>query len=133
MQLDDVLISVVSAEVEAELPAAESVRVNSVSGAADVMLLRADAVKVDTVSGDVVLRCAAVPGSIDADAVSGDVTVLLPENAGFTAEVDSVSGRIGGQLLDGAGDGKTYTRGNGACRIRLDSVSGALRLDAYVQ
>ena len=104
---------------------------NSVSGEVEMSLQQTKNVQVDTVSGDVQLFCAAAPENIRADGVSADMTVQLPENAGFAAELDSVSGRISGQLLEGSTGGKSYTRGSGECHIRMNSVSGDLKLDAY--
>lgn len=129
LQLSDVLISCVSANVQAELPEAESVTINSVSGEAEAALQKTENVQIDTVSGNMLLRFAQAPKSIDAHAVSADVTLHLPENAGFAADMDSVSGQIGGRLADG-NTGKSLTHGNGACSIRMDSVSGDLKLEA---
>lgn len=131
LQLDQMQISVVSANVEAELPEAEVVNMNSVSGEVEMSLQQTKNVQVDTVSGDVQLFCAAAPENIRADGVSADMTVQLPENAGFAAELDSVSGRISGQLLEGSTGEKSYTCGSGECHIRMNSVSGDLKLDAY--
>lgn len=133
MKLDKIVVSSVSAEVEAELPEADAVQIDSVSGEAEVTLRKTETVRANTVSGDMTLRFATEPDSIDADSVSGDVTVQLPENAGFTAKLDSVSGKVGGELMDGSGDGKTCIRGNGECSISMDSVSGDLRLDAFTR
>lgn len=127
--LDDVAITAVSAQISADLPAAGDVSLQSVSGTADVTFRQTENVRINTVSGDLLLCFATAPESIDADAVSAGMTVLLPESTGFTAELNSVSGRIGGELLEGAADVKAYTRGNGECSIRMDSVSGEMRLD----
>lgn len=124
--MEDALISVVSAELEADLPATEKVNIDSVSGDTDVTFRRMDKVSINTVSGDVILRCATAPRNIEGDAVSGNVTIQLLKDADFIAKVDSISGRIGGRLLDGAGDGRTYTCGNRECRICLDSGSNDL-------
>lgn len=133
VEMDDIRIAGVSAQIDADLPEAESVAVESVSGAADVTFQRTETVRANTVSGDMTLRFAAAPERIEADGVSADLTVLLPENAGFTADMDSVSGRIGGDLTEGGGKVKNYTRGNGACSISMDSVSGDLLLDTYTR
>lgn len=131
MSLDDVRISCVSASVEAELPEAEDVRLENVSGKTDLLLTETETLHAETVSGDMTLRFTSAPDSINAKGVSANVTVQLPENTGFTADMDSVSGRITGELLDGATETKNHTRGNGSCSIQMDTVSGNLRLDAY--
>lgn len=131
MNLDEVQVSSVSATVNAELAEADCVDIHSVSGKAKVTLQQAETVKTDTVSGDMLLCFANEPDSIKANSVSGNVTVQLPRNTGFTADMDSVSGRISGDMLGNTDDSKNYTRGNGDCDIRMNSVSGDLTLDEY--
>ena len=132
-QLKNILVSSVSAEIEADLPETDVVDIQSVSGSADVLFRETGEVRVNTVSGSLLLCFAAAPESIDADAISGGITIQLPKDAGFTVNMDSVSGRIGGDLLEGAAEVKNYTRGRGECRISMNSVSGGLRLDAYTR
>lgn len=125
MKLDTLKISAVSAQVQAgELLAGEA-DTQSVSG--DVQLEFANApqkVEANTVSGGVELHFAKAPGIIKADAVSGSITVSLPEDAGFTADVDSVSGQVGGSLpMESHGKGR-YTYGDEQCSIDVDTVSG---------
>ncbi|MBR3905232.1 MAG: DUF4097 family beta strand repeat protein [Clostridia bacterium] len=131
MNLDEVQVSSVSAHVNAELAESDCVDIHSVSGTAKVTLHRAETVKTDTVSGDMLLCFAKEPDSIKANSVSGSVTVQLPKGTGFTADMDSVSGRISGDMLGNTDDSKNYTRGNGDCDIQMNSVSGDLTLDEY--
>lgn len=132
MTLDALKINVVSAQVWGnDLKVGGEAQVQSVSG--DVQLGFAHAprkVDADTVSGDVELRFAQTPEAITADAVSGDMTFYLPRNAGFTAEVDSISGRVQGDLPMEKLDKENYTCGDGACSISLDSVSGDVWFNA---
>ena len=132
LTLDALKINVVSAQVWGSgLKVDGEARVQSVSG--DVQLGFADApgkVDADTVSGDMELRFAQTPETITGNAVSGDMIIYLPRNAGFTAEVDSVSGRVEGDLPVEKLDKDRYTCGDGACSISLDSVSGDVRFNA---
>lgn len=130
LNLEEIVISGVSADIQADLSDAERVCVQNVSGDTHMILGRTGALRVENVSGNVTLSCQNVPGSIDVNTVSGHATVLLPETAEFTATLDSVSGRIGGQLLEGVADAESFTRGNGGCDIHMNSVSGSLQLDA---
>ena len=63
------------------------------------------------------------PDSLDMDAASGDLAITLPEDCGFTAEIDALSG-------DFVSDFPTITRngcyiyGDGRCRITVDGMSG---------
>ena len=126
-------ITTVSAEVNAELPAAEVITIQGVSGNMDMIFAETERVEVDTVSGDLTLRFPAGPERIDVDVVSADVTIQLPREAGFTADLDSISGDLAGQLLDGTAGEKHYVHGDGACIIEADAVSGNLTLDPYIR
>lgn len=128
LTLDALKINVVSGEVSAEGLMARECHVDTVSGGvqlgfASEMRLMA----MNTVSGDVTLRFAQAPDAIDADAVSGDVTLLLPAGEGFTAEVDSVSGSVAGDLPMTREGKDRYACGSGACSIDVDTVSGDVR------
>ena len=83
--------------------------------------------KVSTVSGDCTLTLSSAPGSIDLDSVSGQLVVALPENAGFTAELDSLSGKLYSDFATTYQD-DTMRYLDGACKITMDSVSGNLRI-----
>ena len=70
-----------------------------------------------------------MPDQIKANSVSGSVTFQLPANGGFTADVDSLSGSVRGNLdMQKRGDGE-YVYGNGDCRIEVDTVSGSVKFD----
>ena len=83
--------------------------------------------KVDTVSGDCTLTLTAAPNSIDLDSVSGQLVVALPENTGFTANLDSLSGKLYSDFATTYQD-DTMRYLDGACKITMDSVSGNLRI-----
>lgn len=46
------------------------------------------------ISGDLNLRCAAMPQSLDATTISGDLRMTLPENEGFSIRYRKVSGSL---------------------------------------
>ena len=129
MKLSNMDINMVSADLLAENVQTDLLRINTVSGSVNLTAERADRVEVNSVSGDQLLRFERAPQRLDADAVSGDVTLLLPENAGFTAELNTVSGRVSGSMpMQKNGD--RYTHGDGASRIHVHTVSGDLQMDA---
>ena len=127
--LEELTVSVVSAEVDVEDVAADRVEFTSVSGHVQADLRRASQVKADSVSGRVNLCFGSAPEAIDVDSVSGDVTLALPRSSGFTAGVDSVSGSVRGDFpMENLGKGR-YVGGNGECDIDVDTVSGSVRFD----
>ncbi|MBQ7850635.1 MAG: DUF4097 family beta strand repeat protein [Clostridia bacterium] len=148
LQLKDAKITAVSADVDVEDFAADTIHFDTVSGDAQLDIAsakkltagtvsgevtvtadRVDEVKADAVSGDMRLYFARTPEKITADSVSGDVILRLPGNAGFTADVDTVSGRVSGSLPMEKQGKNRYVCGNGSCNIRVDTVSGSVQLD----
>ena len=83
--------------------------------------------EVSTVSGDCTLTLTSAPNSIDLDSVSGQLVVALPENTGFTANLDSLSGKLYSDFATTYQD-DTMRYLDGACKISMDSVSGDLRI-----
>lgn len=104
-------------------------RANSVSGAVTASGAFAQ-MGVSTVSGPVTLDVTRAAG-ITVQTVSGDITVRVPADLGVAVAARSVSGRV---VVDGearTGDGPVtgsvdVVTGDGACRLRVTSVSGHL-------
>jgi len=88
-------------------------------------------VHVNTVSGAIALDVSTATSSINAQTVSGDVTVRLPEGRGLNVEARSVTGRVvvDGHDHKGTNPGQTkldQRTGDGACFVSTTSVSGHL-------
>ncbi len=84
-------------------------------------------VEFDTVSGNLNLSSEICPSRINADGVSGSVTLYLPENEGFTYKSDSVSGTLTCEFQVSQGEDKgTYK--NGKAKFSFDSVSGDVEI-----
>lgn len=82
---------------------------------------------VEAVSADCTLELSSHPKYISLDAVSGNMTVYLPADCGFTATVDSVSGDFTTDFAATTQNGR-YVFGTGDCQITADSVSGDIRV-----
>lgn len=78
---------------------------------------------VESVSASCTAVLTAAPRQISMDCVSGRLELTLPEDCGFTADLDSVSGRVSSDFGT-TSSGDTHIYGDGACRIEVDSVSG---------
>lgn len=63
------------------------------------------------------------PMTIDVDSMSGDLTLELPEETGFTVHTDALSGKFDSDFETYAQDGK-HVHGHGGCRINISGVSG---------
>ncbi len=85
-------------------------------------------VSLSTVSGDCTLDLSSATWDVEADSVSGTVTVNTAACPGFTARLDSASGDLHSQLAT-TKDGKTHVYGDGQCQIDVDTISGDLYLE----
>ena len=64
-----------------------------------------------------------VPRSLDMGTASGDMDITLPDGAGFTAEVDAMSGDFRSDFEYSQRDDR-YISGDGSCCINLSAMSG---------
>lgn len=62
------------------------------------------------------------------DTVSGGVTLTLPENGGFSAALDSVSGDLTVDGFAGSLHRDEFVYGQGGPAYEFDSVSGDVRI-----
>lgn len=134
-------IEAASADITLNNLSANSVELDSASGECVFTGCNLSELDVDTASGDITyngivktLSCDAAsaditavllqaPQSIDMDGASGSLDLTLPEDCGFTVELDSLSGNFRSDFTMSK-NGDTYVCGNGACRIDVDSMSG---------
>lgn len=77
----------------------------------------------DTASGDITAAVQNVPKSIDFDGASADLELTLPEEAGFTLELDSISGEFISEFA-AVRQNDRYVCGDGSCHISIDGASG---------
>lgn len=134
-------IEAVSANVSVHLSEADDVEIENVSGKTDLNITKSGSVSVETVSGEVMFTgrchefdCNSVSGDCEVrligdakdialESISGDLTVSLSKEYGFTASIDSVSGNIYSDFSTTVSGGK-HTYGDGATRIDAETVSG---------
>ncbi|SFD59926.1 DUF4097 family beta strand repeat-containing protein [Streptomyces aidingensis] len=125
----------VSGSLEAQ-SLAGALRFASVSGDLTLIDGRTAELRSETVSGATTLDLysAAGPVELKAGTVSGDVAMRLPEGMGAKVDASTAGGAVSsafGELsVDGGWGGRrlTGTLGNGAGRIRVNTVSGAVAL-----
>ena len=138
--LNELTISTTSAYVDLVGINAALLNLTTISGGCNVDGLF-DEVNISTTSGDVYLYGSFEDGTFEsvsgglyitadgmirsftADTVSGDVSLALPVNLGFTLEFDSVSGSLYTDLPS--------TYGDGTAEIEVDTISGNLDLSIY--
>ncbi|NLI54306.1 MAG: DUF4097 domain-containing protein [Clostridiales bacterium] len=124
---DDLKLSSTSGTIACENSSGKSIDLENVSGSIRTEG-KFDQIDVNTVSGSVRLDCANVPEKIEVDGVSGSISIALPEGAGFTAKLDSVSGSISCDFPGTLGDDKVVV-GDGDASYRFNTVSGSLKIE----
>lgn len=80
-------------------------------------------VELNTISGKIEIQSSEMLQSFKSSSVSGDVTLAIPENDGFTIEFDKVSGNIDSEFAFAInGDRHVYKKGGPV--FKVDTVSG---------
>lgn len=124
---DQLDLSSTSGSIVCENAKAQKLELSNVSGS-----MRADGefgqIDAESVSGSTRLGCAVAPAKIDVDGVSGSISVSLPDNAGFTARLDSVSGSISCDFEGKLGSDMVVV-GDGSAEYRFNTVSGSLQIN----
>lgn len=108
---------------------AREVNVESVSGSVSV---KGDILHVDTenVSGTTTVTGNRNMVSLDAESTSGDITLLLVGDAGFTLEYETLSGVLINAFRDDMlRQGKRYVYLTGGCQIEVDTTSAKLTIE----
>ncbi|MEA5060245.1 MAG: DUF4097 family beta strand repeat-containing protein [Candidatus Pelethousia sp.] len=85
-------------------------------------------IRTDTVSGSVKISSTICPEIVQMDSVSGESTLIIPENKGFTARYESVSGNFSCDFPATVSI-HTATYGDGSASFRFDSVSGEIYIN----
>lgn len=141
----DVDIDTVSGDVSLKNVNADTVDIDSASGKHNLENVSADRVSLDSVSGDHIfsglvrrISCNTTSGRItvacdgpiddaDFDTVSGDATIYLTDDTGFTARWDSVSGRFNCEFATKSSN-NSATYGDGSASIKFNTVSGKMSI-----
>ena len=117
------------------------VEIDSASGTAKFENCTVSSLDVDTASGDVTFSGSLneldfeaasasftgvlenVPDQVNMDSMSGDLTLTLPEDAGFTVSLDAMSSDFSSDFPT-VKKNKSYVCGDGHCKIDVDAMSG---------
>lgn len=134
-------IEAASAKVEVSDLTVFTAEYNTASGTSIFNNCIVDTLDIDTASGDIrftgtlqELDCDAasascnlqlsnIPKRIDADMASGDLDLTLPEESGFTLELEALSGDFHSDFPTTM-RGQTHICGDGSCRITVSALSG---------
>lgn len=140
-QLDSLEIDCASATVEVNDMTIREVDFDGASGTCEFENCTVEEMDIDTASGDVkfvgslgILDCDAASASVyavlsntprrlDMDSMSGDLEIILPEDAGFTLALTAMSSDFTSDFETTMKNGN-YVCGDGSCRINVDALSG---------
>jgi hypothetical protein len=130
-------IETVNGDVEIEAVEG-AVKASTVNGTLDVSGLAAD-VNLETVNGSVNARFDRLGGGqrVNAEAVNGAITLMLPADASARIEAETVNGGIDcgdfGLKAEKGFVGRDLSGeiGAGDARISLDTVNGSIRIERY--
>ena len=138
-------VDAASAKLSVQDLTIREVEIDTASGTCQFDHCTVDTLNVDTASGDVYfegslnrLDCDSasagvqavldnVPNEIDMDSASGSVELVLPKDAGFVVNMDTMSGKFDSDFPYSAKNG-VYVSGDGACRIDMSSMSGKVSI-----
>lgn len=84
-------------------------------------------IDVESVSGSLAFRLYALPAGVDVETVSGSVDLALPENTGFSAKLDSVSGSLKSNFADATKRQLTYLSAKPL--FSFETVSGSVQIN----
>lgn len=133
---DDIHCDTGSGDVKVVGAVARRIAANTGSGDVSVLASDIEGLSADTGSGEIKLEASGTRlRSVEADTGSGDVKIYLPPKATFEAIADQGSGSIHNGFEDAQPIIKGrevigYRRGDAQIRIRVDTGSGDLRLEA---
>ncbi len=85
----------------------------------------------NTVSGNVSVATQTMPTFVKAEMISGSTTLRIPENDGFTVDLDRVSGNFKSNSFPTVKDGQRYTYKNGGANFSAELVSGSFTVEKY--
>lgn len=140
-----VKVDAASAKLSVQDLTIQEVDIDTASGACQFDSCTVDTLDIDTASGDIYfegslnrLDCDSasagvqavldnVPYEIDIDTASGGLELFLPEDAGFSVKMDTMSGKFDSTLTYTTKSGR-FVRGNGACSIDMSSMSGSVTI-----
>lgn len=134
LQAGSLLISSTNGDTDlGEALSCDTLEVSSVSGDIESRALACRSCAVKTTSGDVELTFTRLPDELSAKSVSGDVTLVLPENEGFAIRYKKISGDFDSDfdLVTSLNrkDGTATYRGAQSPLYHISTVSGDLSID----
>lgn len=103
------------------------IEVESTSGNTEISADEVRKLEIDSTSGDVNISCLKTPAELEIDSTSGNVSLKLPEDAGFTAEIETSSGDFLSDIPVQM-KGERYIAGDGRAVFDIETTSGSVTI-----
>lgn len=117
-----------SGNIQATLDRAKEAVIATTSGNVSLAGGGADKVEIGNTSGGISVSLEAFD-DLKIDSTSGNVVASLPSEPGYRADIDTASGSFD-HTVALARDGDAYVCGDGSARVRIDTTSGNILLNA---
>ena len=124
---DEISIDTASGKINANLSQADKAHFESASGKIKVTAASVDSLSAKATSGAVFCELDVTPSECRIRAVSGEVTLILPDASDFTANISTTSGDFESDFAL-IMDGSTYICGSGSADIDIDTTSGSVSI-----
>ena len=124
---DTICAEATSGDIDITAEKVGELEAEATSGDIELRVQEAGSVDTETTSGRAVLHLDTMPASTDIEATSGDIKVYVPEDADFTADIDTSSGDFDSNFALSK-DGSSYTRGKGINKLSIETTSGDIKL-----
>lgn len=122
--LESLSIDTVSSDITADGFAINSMYVDITSGNTRLSDMKVKRFEIDMISGDLEAVFTECPKVLEVDSTSGDSTVYLPEDSGFTLEFDGTSGEFITEFSPLKNSDDDYVVGNGKNSFSVDTTGG---------
>ena len=127
LSLTSLEIDSVDAAITVTDVSANEVEIETIAGNINASFDAVQEISLDSVSGNMGLSFKTAPKEGEFKCVSGNVNVKLPENTGFTAEMEKMNGKLFCDF-ETTKNGNVYTCGDGVNDYEFELVSGDLTI-----
>lgn len=122
-------VSTSSGEITVDAESVKDLDTDSSSGDKSIRIGSADTVKSDASSGKTKMTFGSMPTNTKIEASSGNVTIYVPKDASFRADIDTSSGKFSSEIPTSK-EGSTYVAGSGSNKLTVDTSSGDVEIKA---
>lgn len=125
--LEKLSISTASGRQDLTLSTADTVEIDSASGSISIAADHIRDLEANSASGEMDLDFSSVPDECSIDTASGDITLKLPEDAGFTLDLDTAVFDFDSEFALKKKDDR-YICGDGKAELEISTSSGDIDL-----